>query len=338
MSSITDQTILDDALNLAKKVLNAVLFEDKNLETNLYGFLAISHRLGREKDISWVKGELQGFFTIDPPLYRKKVASFIYQGRTRLTTKDNSSYFHIPLKSGLPKLEHAVKEDDGKMVEFSIERNDPQFTTIEKLSKHKITSTFVNVKYFKADITKISGYVKVELIEKLDSMIQEITYGKIPKSIFSEYQTKVNQKLSDSNPNAISALNTAYDSLGGSHDPERISQVSLACRRLIKHIADEVFPSSNEQYILKLDDKTYNLSLGDDKVLNRLTAYVDSLNYKNKQHILDEINVLRGFYYGEEGYVNKGIHSEITNSEAKRLVLYTYLILGDIILLESDST
>jgi len=187
-----------------------------------------------------------------------------------------------------------------------------------------------------SELSNIVGEIETMIIMKLTKMISEMTYGAIPQSIFKEFQNKVDQKLSDSNPEAISALNKAYESLGGSHDPERISQVSLACRRLIKHVADEVFPATNELYSLELDGKTYNLSLGDDRVLNRLTAYVDSLNSKNKQHILDEIDVLRGFYHGEEGYVNKGIHDEITNPEAKRLVLYTYLILGDIILLEEN--
>ena len=47
-----------------------------------------------------------------------------------------------------------------------------------------------------------------------------------------------------------------------------------------------------------------------------------------------EIDILKTIHSGAENLVNKGIHSSdsITNAEAKRLVLYTYLVLGDVIL------
>jgi len=171
-------------------------------------------------------------------------------------------------------------------------------------------------------------------LRRLNIIISELTYGKIPRDIFKEFKDSVDKKLAKSNPEAITALNVAYESLGDSENPEKIAQVALACRRLIKHVADGLFPAKNERQ--KLSDGE-EIEVTDDRVLNRLIAHIDSIKPKNLSYLAQEIELLRELLHGE-GSANQGIHDDISNSKARKLVLQTYVILGDIILAEDEKS
>ena len=160
-------------------------------------------------------------------------------------------------------------------------------------------------------------------------MITEITYGQIPEGIFKRFQKSVNSTLTNSNPAAISELNIAFEGLRQSEDPERISHVAFGCRRLIKAVADELFPSRKTQYKTK-DGKYFKVE--EEYFLNRLIAFVDSTNSPNRKFLVRKIGLLRDLYGEIPESINKGTHLSITNSGAEMLVIYTYIILGDIIL------
>ncbi len=183
----------------------------------------------------------------------------------------------------------------------------------------------------RAQVAQLVDLMKFELVKKLNSMISEITYGKIPQNIFRRFQLRVNEQLVNSNPAAVSELNIAYEQLGKSEDVERIAHVAFACRRLIKSIADKLYPASQEKRV-KLLREQKELDISEEKFLNRLQAYVDSLPSPNSKYLLKEIALLRDFVNEIPENVNKGVHSNISNINAERLVLYTYIILGDIIL------
>ena len=112
-------------------------------------------------------------------------------------------------------------------------------------------------------------------------------------------------------------------------DPERISHVAHACKRLIKAIADEVFSPKNEDYTMK-DGTTKKI--GDEQYLNRLEAFIDSMDSPNRKFILRKIKFLRDLYGETPESINRGTHNIISNQAAEMAVIYSYLILGEIIL------
>ena len=98
---------------------------------------------------------------------------------------------------------------------------------------------------------------------------------------------------------------------------------------LIKAVADQLFPSQEKQHKTK---NGTNLQVGKEQFLNRLEAYVDSVNSSNRKFLVRKIGLLRDLYGEVPESINKGTHSAIKNSDAEMLVIYTYIILGDIIL------
>lgn len=321
---------IDEALRIARNTRESLLVGSGKLESYLYGFFTVAQILGRAGDLEWARKELNGYDNTDVlPEYRD-VPGLLTIDDAYVKTQDEDEFTNYNLFSSVSKLKQIMNLEKDPIT-FAINKK-----FVERYS-NKIKPTQIDsshVKILKSTMASVLGSIEFSLLEKLNNMISEITYEKIPQEIFKEFQTKVDAKLSDSNPKAVSTLNLAYESLGTYEDPNRIAQVALACRRLIKHVTDMVYPAQTQKYEFNYEGRKYILDLGDDKIFNRLTAYVDSKKFRGKNHLIDEINLLRNFYSGEEGFINRGIHNEINNAEAKKMVLYTYLILGDIILEE----
>ena len=171
--------------------------------------------------------------------------------------------------------------------------------------------------------------VKLTLVKRLNAIIAEITYGKIPEGIFKKFQDKVDAALVDSNPAAVSQLKMAYESLGQSEDPEKASNVAFNCRRLIKAVADELFPARDDEYVPR-EGKSFGV--GKEQFLNRLHACADSLESDNRKYMIKKVKLLRDVCGEIPQSINKGTHADITNADAEMLVIYSYLILGELIL------
>ena len=329
---MTGQTELDQALEISRKTRTAILFGNNSLEKNLRGFYTVAQILGREKDMHWAKGELEGYVS-DCPNYRKNVMRYFYCGHTRLigSVKNTSLVRDCVFSINAIKkiLDEKQKYDPYTLLtktDFKYVKDHFKIPDGVYLSLTKENTSW---QYGKTALNKIVDSTEFALIDRLNAMIAEITYGKIPKGIFQRFQNNVNAILIDSNPSAISALNIAYEGLGQSEDPERISNVAFECRRLIKAVADQLFPPQEEQYTLKNGE---SFKVGEEQFLNRLKAYVDSVNSPNRKFLVRKIQLLRDLYGEVPESINKGTHSTINNSDAEMLVIYTYIILGDMIL------
>ena len=328
------QTELDQALEISIKTRNATLFGNSTIEKNLQGFYTVAQILGREKDMRWAQSELEGYKS-DYPDYRKNILrNFSFQQTSLVelieddTLRDTCDLSINTIEKNLDeKQEHSsnyiLTETEFEHIKNYIKTHYPQKNI------HFMTKENMIWQYNLNNLSQIMNSVKLTLIDRLNKMIAEITYGKIPEGIFHRFQNNVDAIFTDSNPSAISELNITYEGLGQSEDPERISHVAFGCRRLIKAVAGQLFPPRKEQYKTKNGE---NFKVGEEQFLNRLEAYVDSVNSPNRKFLVKKIELLRDLYGEVPESINKGTHSTIKNSDAEMLVIYTYIILGDIIL------
>ena len=334
---MTGQTELDQALEISLKTRNAILFGNSTIEKNLQGFYTVAQILGREKNMRWAKSELQGYAS-DYPDYRKNVVRNFFCNQTNLDELLDDTTLNSKCPLSVNIIEKILDEKQKYTLIYVLTETD--FKHIKDYFKmhyttkniHSITKENTSWEYNLTALNEIINLVKLALIDRLNEMIAEITYGKIPKGIFQRFQNNVNAILTDSNSSAISALNIAYEGLGQSEDPERISNVAFGCRRLIKAVADQLFPPQEDQYKTKNGE---SFKVREEQFLNRLQAYVDSVDSPNRKFLVRKIQLLRDLYGEVPESINKGTHSTIKNSDAEMLVIYTYIILGDIILEKS---
>ncbi|QLH09496.1 AbiTii domain-containing protein [Candidatus Nitrosotenuis sp. DW1] len=319
---------LDEALRIARGVRDAIISGTGKTTSNLRGFLTVAQILAREEDQKWAESELNGYADSNLPQYRSSSFGYVSDDKVRLKMSHN-----IPIASGVAKMEsYSRKGDDNTYVKLAVRPAIKQKVS-DILGSMRISNwDEITVDVPRIEFDGIVDNIETEMIKRLNKMVIEITYGNIPYDIFKEFQEKVDKKLADSAPQAVSALNTANEMLGISEDPERVAAVALACRRLIKHVADEVFQARKEPYMFEINGKQIPLDVSDAKTLNRLAAYVDSLKIPSRKQLIAQVDLLRQFYSGDESVINKGIHGDIGNAEARRMVLYTYVLLGDILL------
>ena len=102
------------------------------------------------------------------------------------------------------------------------------------------------------------------------------------------------------------------------------------CRRILQDLADVVFPPTEE--IRKNNGKV--IKLGKDNYINRILAFVEDTSSSERfNHIVGvQLNFLGDRLDSIFQAAQKGSHNNILDQkEADRYVVYTYLIIGDIL-------
>jgi hypothetical protein len=161
----------------------------------------------------------------------------------------------------------------------------------------------------------------------------ELKFSSVTNDAFSRIQNQVDVKIDQLVPNAAKKFSVIYDYLG-SDKPEHWSDAVHDCRRILKDLADALFPSQPKPRTKMIQGKNREIKLGDEDYINRLMCFIED-NSKSKRFTelvgshLDYVgNRLDSIYRT----ANKGSHTDITSrEEADRCVVYTYMIVGDII-------
>jgi len=211
---------------------------------------------------------------------------------------------------------------------------------LNKFLKENITMSYIPEVY-KAVLP--SNQIKIIIIgvrkrigEFLDKTILELEYGRIPEHIFENIRKEVDHKLVSSCPNAIEKLKVTYERIGSSQNPEDWSHVATSCRRIINDVADVVFPpqprpttgTNGKKH--RLDENAY---------INRIITGIRMRASSRSEisFLTSMINYVDKFLHEIQGYASKGDHATFAKTDAVRCVVYTYLLLGDILHYYYDS-
>ncbi|AOT01828.1 hypothetical protein ESP131_04720 [Exiguobacterium sp. U13-1] len=131
-------------------------------------------------------------------------------------------------------------------------------------------------------------------------------------------------------PQAVSKFVSVHENLRSTNSEDWANAVH-SCRRILKDIADSLYPPQSTP--IQVGDKS--IKVGEDHVINRLMQYVSS-NSESKRY--EELVGSHLKYMGERldtiyGAANKGTHTEVSLEEAERYIIYTYLLIGDLLAL-----
>ena len=165
----------------------------------------------------------------------------------------------------------------------------------------------------------------------------ELKFSSVTNDAFSRIQKRVDSQIDQLVPNAAQKFAVIYDYLK-SDKPEHWSDAVHDCRRILKDLADALFPSQPQPRAKTIQGKKREIKLGNEDYINRLVCFIED-NSKSERfnelvgsHLDFVGNRLDSIYRA----ANKGSHTDITSrEEADRCVVYTYMIVGDIISLRS---
>ena len=152
----------------------------------------------------------------------------------------------------------------------------------------------------------------------------QIEFSEVSNNIFDNFRINMDKKLPDILPDAKNMLDSISVNIKSSNSEDWQNAIT-SCRRLLKEFANAVYPPmKNKKSNVKLDESAY---------VNRLTEYVKGKSGSKTYSTLIDTHL--EFFHKRSMAVfdttNKGTHKNISHEDAERFVIYTYLLIGDII-------
>lgn len=168
----------------------------------------------------------------------------------------------------------------------------------------------------------------------------ELKFSGIADDVFTRIRQRVDTTIGQTVPDAVQRLTAVYENLH-SENPEDWSNAVHSCRRILEDLADAVFPPTDEERTVSVDGKARRIKLGKEQYINRIMAFVqDASASKRFQEIVGSHLEFMGNRLGSVfRAAHKGTHTTIVSrEEADRYVVYTYLLVGDILSLHKPAS
>ena len=329
----------EEALKSCDKVINGI--EDGNISvlSSLLLCKKIARLVNDQEGIEWLNCEYSGYPCNENGLVDQHYWQIAKNhGRSfKEKNEKNGIYEEYIFTSLCSELEIAI---DSKMKSlgnfstkgFSVSGDWAQFAT------DKLTSPVsINTNVLLDGIRKSEKHLTILKSQYYDYAVRwkiELSFGNSARTIFEEYQEKVDSYYSSLPLQIIQKLNAIEETLYDGN-PERYSQVLTSCRRLwtdiAKNLFNEFFPNySNKTYTTKQGKE---IDISGDHDNNKISAIVEKLQAKAANNTLVGSEIIYLIDWIEQINKNQssGVHSEVTRNQAMQCIIHTYIALGDIL-------
>jgi hypothetical protein len=161
----------------------------------------------------------------------------------------------------------------------------------------------------------------------------ELKFSNIAGDAFSRIREHVDSSIGAAVPSAVQKFSAIYDNLN-SENPEDWSNAVHGCRRVLQDLADSVFPPTASPREKQSHGKVVQIKLGADNYINRLICFVEDRTHSERTVAIvgSQLSFLGDRLDALFQAAQKGSHSTIsTRDEADRYVVYTYMVVGDLL-------
>ncbi|MFE3000023.1 hypothetical protein ACFXG4_34110 [Nocardia sp. NPDC059246] len=157
----------------------------------------------------------------------------------------------------------------------------------------------------------------------------ELMTGQTESRFFDQVQAHTNQLLTKYAPEASKNFVAAQDRFAAG-DNEAISHAMTSCRRMIKSLADSLYPATGKD-VTGLDG--VNRTMSDDAYRNRLLQYVREKvgKHRNGAVLQAVITELGTRLNALDALSSKGVHANPSIDEARTCIAQTYLLAADLL-------
>jgi len=166
----------------------------------------------------------------------------------------------------------------------------------------------------------------------------ELKFSGVVGDVFSRIRETADSMIGSLVPDAVQKFSAVYENLR-SENPENWSNAVHSCRRILQDLADAVFPPQSEDRIVKREKKEIAIKLGSDNYINRLICFAEdnSTSKRFKDLVGSHLTFLGDRLDSVFKAAQKGSHDTIiSREEADRYVVYTYMIVADILSLRKS--
>ena len=334
-----------EALNEALKLSEEILRNLELSETSLTNVALKASRLARllndfkmhqifRHEVSGYEGKAEGMSLGDWKLAISAGRGFEY---TDPTTKEVGERVFL---ESIGTLEAQIRSS-----ELALTASQDSDISISSANPHQFVRAPIGNVHERTNI-RSAIHLASQRVESRRSLIYQYTSEKyyelkfsgIASDVFARIRERVDSGIGKTVPSAVQQFSAVYENLR-SDNPENWSNAVHSCRRILQSLADAVFPPTSEQRSKEVGGKKVAIKLGADHYVNRLIAFIEDSSSSerfqeivgsNLQFIGDRLDAL--FRAAQ-----KGSHTTIINKEeADRYVVYTYLLVGDVLTLTSS--
>jgi len=179
-------------------------------------------------------------------------------------------------------------------------------------------------------LKRIVESVRNRALEFVNNVILELVYGDILSNIFEETRKFVDSKLVEICPSAIEKLTKTYSDVVTGSSSLTWSQVAFACRDILQDFTDSIY---KPEYLPE-GEKTPTRKQTIKKLAFTLKARMSKSKDNERKLIESQIDRLLNYFDKLNEIIQKHTHPEkfkVEKEDAHRCVIYTYLIIGDIL-------
>jgi hypothetical protein len=160
----------------------------------------------------------------------------------------------------------------------------------------------------------------------------ELKFSGVAQDVFSTVRESADRGIGNVVPDSVQKFNAVHDNLR-SDNPEDWSNAVHSCRRILQDLADAVFPPQSESRLIKDGNMEREIKLGHDHYINRLMCFVqDNSSSSRFENIVgSHLQFLGDRLDAIFKAAQKGSHASVDREDANRYVVYTYMVVGDIL-------
>jgi hypothetical protein len=326
----------NEALNLSEEILRNFELSEIPTQHIVLKCLRLARLINDFESVEWLKQEANGF--------EKNKEGFMTDSAWKAAGKSGRRYFIDDPDSDAEepeKVERAFIISIAEMeasIEIGKSRMAVAYDRNISLSSQSTYSPVIppgngrernSIADSIKDNTEKIEKVKSRLYEFVFNVNYELKFGEITEDIFTRKRITVDTILKDICPEAVQKFISVYENLKSSNDEDWANAVHT-CRRIIKEVADALYPPSDEPIQLPGGKP---IKIGEDQYINRLIQYIDSKSKSEKFSSIvgSHLKFIGERLDGVHEAANKGTHAEVTLEEAERYIIYTYLVIGDVL-------
>lgn len=293
----------EEALEIANTARKSLLDGKSDIVSLLRSCLVVSKNLKKIEEEKWINYELSGYpESSKVPDYRLIPCKYTEGGFTR---KDLRKF----------RLDSPIY-----IIMSFIKANQP----LKMKYEENVVAGFDRL-----SLRLLISNIEDKCLSFLNDVISELQFGGIVEYLMEGIRNQADEKLAKLDENISQETNSLYTNLS-SKSPADWTKVAHSCRRILKFLADKIFPPTNEVYIMK-DGRSFEVK--ENQVINRLCAFIDQkATGEERKTAIAETKYLEEYIRQVVDISQKGEHGkDIEEYDAHIIAIHTYLIVSEIL-------
>lgn len=329
---ISNQKSLLEALTLAEELLRNIELSELPLENIALKTIRLARLLNDFEMLKIMQYETGGYPKTIEGLPNEIYNLAVTAGREFEKKSDKSeSVKRFVYRQSIREIEEGIKLNEislkvAKDPNVSISSANPnQYINANTTNKGERTTIRMSIM---TDLERLASR-RLFIYNYALMKYAELKFSGISDDFFTRLRVSVDKNIGDLLPESVTRFNAIYDNLL-SENTEDWSNAVHSCRRILEDLADLVFPAQSKE-------QTRNgkkIKLGKDNYINRIICFVeDNSGSERFEHLIGaHISFLGERLDSIFQATQKGSHTTImSREEADRYVIYTYMIIGDIL-------